>query len=68
MSLTILKNTANEVEWHTDVMGFPVIVPSDDLNNIRLDSVDRLFPAVFPESIAELYPVIGAPEFLKLSR
>lgn len=49
-------------------MGLAIIIPRDDLDDIRLHVLDGLLPAVLPQCIGKFDPVIGAPELFELRR
>lgn len=68
-SMDVLNRDSSEVDVVVDITNIVrlcVVVPGYDLNNVGLNVVDGLLPAVVPESIAELDPVVRAAELLEL--
>lgn len=65
---TFFHTTVKTSTKLTDIMRLSIIIPSDNLHDIRLDILDGLLPAIFPQRIRQLDPVVLASQFLELRR
>ena len=56
----MLRELLNAGHIKADVVGLAIVVPGDNLDDIRVDLVDGLLPAVVPERVTLLYPAVTA--------